>query len=294
VEGAARTWGLADSVSDDAALVMSELVTNAVLHAGTPVQVVVRRMGQGMRVEVGDGSSRLPVVAAERPEDLLSTRSMTGRGLAVVAATVDRWGADPDGSGKLIWAEIGTGRRLVAAEAIVSPFGAPQVAEDPAAAWAGVTSVTTVAAEGRKVHLIGVPVRLLIESARQLADLQREIQFVGLDPDGTYELSELARASREISDRLERLPQPGRAEAALARGEAIIDVDVELPYDVLAAFDRLGMLVRRVGEDLGGHLLSVPPNDDVSAYRRWCQEEISAQLTGRAPQPCPIAASMTR
>jgi anti-sigma regulatory factor (Ser/Thr protein kinase) len=294
VESAARTWGIPDPVADDAALVMSELVTNAVMHAGTPVQVVVRRMGQGLRLEVGDGSSRLPVVGAERPEDLLSTRSMTGRGLAVVAATVDRWGADPSRSGKVMWAEIGTGRRHVTAIDSRPSLVPPSLATSrlPAAAWAGVTEVTAIAAEGRRVHLIGVPVRLLIESSRQLADLQREIQFFGLDPRGSGgAASDLARTSREISAELS-LPQAGRdvAEAAMARGEALVDVDVDLPWAVVAAFDRLGSIVRRVGETLGGeHLLTVPPSEEVNAYRRWCRDEITAQLTGRPPRPCPFA-----
>jgi anti-sigma regulatory factor (Ser/Thr protein kinase) len=294
VEGAARAWGIAGSVAEDAALVMSELVTNAVLHAGTEVQVVVRRLGQGLRLEVGDGSSRLPpIVGADRPEDLLSTRSMTGRGLAVVAATVDRWGADSVVSGKVTWAEVGTGQRhAVIVEAPVMPAAVAEVPQDPSALWAGVTAVTAVAAEGRRVHLVGVPVRLLIESARQLADLRREIQFLGLGQDGTAELLDLAETSREISSHLDGLPDPGRAEAALARGESLMDLDVDLPDEVVRAFDRLGTLVQQVGENLGSdHLLAVPASEEVTAYRRWCRDEITAQLTGEPPRPCPFTAA---
>jgi anti-sigma regulatory factor (Ser/Thr protein kinase) len=296
VDSAAQAWGIADNVADDAALVMSELVTNAVLHAGTPVEVSVRRMGQGLRLEVGDGSSRLPVVGADRPEDLLSTRSMSGRGLAVVAATVDRWGADPIGKGKVMWAEVGTGRRhAVVVEAPAPPMPRAEVLDDPSVAWAGVTSVTAMAAEGRRVYLVGVPVRLLIESARQLADLRREIQFLGLDPDSPAELLDLAQTSREISEYLDGLPPVGRAEAALARGEAVVDLDVDLPDEVATAFDRLGTLVERVGRDLGpDHLLAVPASEEVTAYRRWCRDEITAQLTGREPEPCPLAGPTVR
>ncbi len=291
VDSAAKSWGIAEGVADDAALVISELVTNAVLHAGTPVEVSVRRMGQGLRLEVGDGSSRLPVVGAERPEELLSTRSMSGRGLALVAATVDRWGADPVGRGKVMWAEVGTGRRhAVVVEAPAPRLVQAEVLDDPSAVWAGVTSLTAMAAEGRRVYLIGVPVRLLIESNRQLADLHREIQFLGLDPESPAELADLAETSREISAYLEGLPPVGRAEAALARGESVVDLDVDLPDEVVNAFDRLGTLVERVGQDFGPeHLLAVPASEEVTAYRQWCRDEITAQLTGRSPQPCPLA-----
>jgi len=291
VQSAATTWGIDDGIAADAALAVSELVTNAVLHAGTPVDVSVHRLGRGIRLEVGDGSPRLPVVGADRPEDLLATRSMTGRGLALLAATVDRWGADPVGTGKVMWAEVGTGRRHPIAISTPPPAGAWS---DPAASWAGVTSVTAIAAEGRRVRLIGVPVQLLVESARQLADLQREMQVVGLDHNGPVELVALADASREISAQMSDLRHDGSdlAEAAIARGESVIDIELQVPEDAVAAFDRLGSLVRRAAETLvGRHVLTVPPSEEVIAYRRWFRDEIEAQLTGRPPRPCPLAAA---
>src|SRR6202041_2484225 len=100
---AGNAWGVDEEGAADAALAISEVVANPVLHAGTTVHLVERHLGRGMRLEVGDGSPRLPLVGADRPEDLLATRSMTGRGLALLAATVDRWGADPLGTGKVMW-----------------------------------------------------------------------------------------------------------------------------------------------------------------------------------------------
>ena len=294
VESAASSWGIADSVAQNAALAASEMVTNAVLHAGTVLRVTVRRLGRGVRLEVHDGSSRLPVVGADRPEDLLATRSMTGRGLALLAGIVDRWGADPVPAGKVMWAEIGTGRRRVAAmDAPPSQPRASGRAAAPTGAMAGLTSVAAVASGGRKVHLMGVPVRLLVESARQFADLQREMQVVGLDHNGPKELVALAETSREISARIGTLRQAGSdvAEEALARGESVIDFDVVVPDDAVDAFDRLGSLIRRVGDALvRRHLLTMPPSDEVTAYRRWYRDEIAWQLMGRSPQPCPFAA----
>jgi anti-sigma regulatory factor (Ser/Thr protein kinase) len=293
VESAAAAWALPAGVGDDATLAVSELVTNAVLHAGTMVHVTVSRLGGGLRLEVQDGSTRLPVVGAERPEDLLATRSMTGRGLALLAGTADRWGADPIATGKVMWAEVGTGQRHVEA---VQVAPARAVAAEPVgsamAPVAGLTSVTALAAQGRQVRLIGVPVRLLVESARQFADLQREMQVMALDHNGASELVALAETSQEVSARIGRLRQAGSdvAEAALARGDAVIDFEVVVAEDAIDAFDRLGSRIWGSGDDAARQeLLTTPPTDEVAAYRQWYVDEIAAQLTGQAPRRCPLA-----
>jgi anti-sigma regulatory factor (Ser/Thr protein kinase) len=292
VEAAAATWGIDEAAAEDAALAVSELVTNAVLHAGSEVGVSLRRLGRGMRIEVRDGSDRIPVVGVDRPEDLLATRSMTGRGLALLAATADRWGADPlTSGGKIMWAEVGTGRRHLAV-AVGTTGPAQLVSLHPEAAAAGVRAVTTVAAEGRQVHLLGVPVRLLVESSRQLADLQREIQVLGLDRNVPTGMADLALASREISACIETLSETARdvGEEALARGDAVVDFDLTVPGDVLAVFERLGTLMRQVGGSLVEcHLLTLPPSREVVAYRLWYRDEVASQLRGRPPRPCPFA-----
>ncbi len=94
-----ESWG-ADSFADDAVLLSSELVTNAVLHAGTPIQVRVTLDGGHLRVEVHDGSPRLPAV---RHYSLLSG---TGRGLAMVAEMAAAWAIEPTGHGKAVWFEL--------------------------------------------------------------------------------------------------------------------------------------------------------------------------------------------
>src|SRR5579884_3253864 len=90
-------------VADDACLVVSELVTNAVLHANTRVLVCLVD-GQGViRVEVSDESSALPNFRR------YTDTALTGRGLHLVEAMSLRWGVEPGSGGKLIWAELGLG-----------------------------------------------------------------------------------------------------------------------------------------------------------------------------------------
>lgn len=82
-----------EDLVDSAQLGVSELVTNAILHAGPPVTVRVRGTAQHPRVEVHDASRRPPSLNTAMADDdqLLST---VGRGLAIIALYSATWGAE--------------------------------------------------------------------------------------------------------------------------------------------------------------------------------------------------------
>lgn len=89
-------------------MVMSELVTNAVEHARTPLTVMVARRGPGLHLSVADGSDdgpQLRRVARPRPGRPLDER---GRGLRIVGSVAATWGwlPGPDEEGKVVWAVI--------------------------------------------------------------------------------------------------------------------------------------------------------------------------------------------
>ena len=85
---------------DDVQLVVSELATNAVIHAGTPFSVSVGCDGSAIRISVQDWSSMLPIMRDGAPA------AVSGRGLRLVAAVARDWGVEPGPDGKTVWAEL--------------------------------------------------------------------------------------------------------------------------------------------------------------------------------------------
>lgn len=84
-------------VVDDAVLLVSELVTNSVLHGGPPVVVAVDCDGEALQVRVRDGSPALPV-----PREAALTAE-NGRGMALLRDISADWGVDPEPDGKHVW-----------------------------------------------------------------------------------------------------------------------------------------------------------------------------------------------
>lgn len=90
------SWGLAP-LRDTATLLVSETVTNALLHARSSADVRVHRTADGIEVEVRDLDARLPSPRAVDLDD------ETGRGLHLLDELSVAWGAEPSDSGKCVW-----------------------------------------------------------------------------------------------------------------------------------------------------------------------------------------------
>ena len=104
------TGGDADGhgLVDDAVLLTSELVTNAVVHAGTPVQVTCRLADDNVEVVVRD--SQPASLVPEPPEtDRGPTERTSGRGLLLPSALASAWGVTYGRTAKAVWFRIGLG-----------------------------------------------------------------------------------------------------------------------------------------------------------------------------------------
>ncbi|HEY1635120.1 MAG TPA: ATP-binding protein [Acidimicrobiales bacterium] len=98
---------LADSgesgLDEVAALLVSELVTNSVVHTRSAPEVTVRLDEGRLRVEVADESPTPPV------RHRYSPRAATGRGMILVGELAAAWGSEPADTGKIVWFELDTG-----------------------------------------------------------------------------------------------------------------------------------------------------------------------------------------
>jgi two-component sensor histidine kinase len=96
LEGAACAPGIVD----DAVMLVSELVTNAVVHAQTPLEVNVHVGKRKVRVEVQDDSDALPIARIPRNE------ATGGWGLQLVDRIARSWGIERRTRGKVVWFEL--------------------------------------------------------------------------------------------------------------------------------------------------------------------------------------------
>ena len=94
-------WQVPDRI-DDALLLASELVTNAVEHGSPPATLQIAYREPELLIEVHDASGRLPVLG--RLDDPVAER---GRGVAIVDAIADSWGVvDIPNDGKAVWCKL--------------------------------------------------------------------------------------------------------------------------------------------------------------------------------------------
>ena len=270
---------------DAAELAVSEIVTNAVLHAHTELTVTASAQGDLLRVEVRDRNPSLP---SPRGYDEQAT---TGRGMALVAATTTDHGVHSLGpAGKIVWFALGGGP---------GGPGPGDEAVDPLAAW-GELDEAVVPAVPTAAVLRGVPVTLWVAARQHHDALIRELTLRRASRGTPSEDLVLADAARRaISDAVEaaveRATAEGRGRSPLPTGHpsplpaAPEGVDALLPghppahayaglQDVL---DEAEALARR------DELLVRPGLPEVIAVRDWACEQVIAQMGGAPPSPWP-------
>jgi anti-sigma regulatory factor (Ser/Thr protein kinase) len=274
-----RGWGFDDEVSHDAALCTAELVTNAILHAATPIDLTVRLHDRGVHVAIRDQSTRRvsALVSTVAPGEVggLSDETMSGRGLLVVESIASAWGVDYGAAEKTVWFTLGD-----------AGGGDPDAGPEPEPA--------RPAGAVRTLRLVAVPVRLSISSGQNVDDVVREFQLLAIDDAHARRVS--PSLVTEV-DRALRASAPGRnasraaAAAALAKGDERYDLVIQVGPRAGDQLDRLNELLEEVGALCReGVLLCLAPGADVIAFRRWCALEVHAQVAGADPAPCPFDA----
>jgi hypothetical protein len=264
VMGCLDSWGL-EGLADDASLLASEMLSNAVIHARTPIELRVHRLAGGVRIEVRDGAE-YGIVTPGHSEG----PGVWGLGLRVVATVASRWGIDPVPDGKTVWAEIGGPRpseEMVRPEIGLGPAPLPLPDDWP------------------EVRLLDVPTRLLLAWEGHMRDLRREFALV-LAPEasGAPPADDPVTQVVRTLDRYWELVRPIWAQA-VATGELLSDrrisFTLRLPEQAasegprfLEALEAAGDLARR------GRLLTDPPSEEVTAFGRWLVQTLVLQLGG--------------
>ncbi|MEU7649054.1 SpoIIE family protein phosphatase [Streptomyces huasconensis] len=105
-------WGFTDIV-DDAVVLTSELVTNAVVHAGTAADVLCLRSEDAVRIEVSDRYPEREIPLQQSSVNMGSPDREGGRGLQLCAALATRWGVDYTPTHKLVWFQLDLPHRPV-------------------------------------------------------------------------------------------------------------------------------------------------------------------------------------
>jgi signal transduction histidine kinase len=89
-----------EEAAEDVLLLVSELVTNARLHAGGPLELALHCTAERLRIEVTDGSPKPPVPSGS------GAGAPGGHGLRVMQRLSRAWGVVPRGPGKVVWLEV--------------------------------------------------------------------------------------------------------------------------------------------------------------------------------------------
>ena len=240
-----------------ATLLVSEVVTNSVLHAGTEIRLRCRPSGAGIRVEFFDGSSLAPSV---RHYDADAT---TGRGLGLVSALATSWGVDHEDDGKTLWFQLDEG----GAGYDGSPGSEP--------VWQSPPPGTAL-----EVRLCGASPPLVQATIEHGDALLRELALVALGG----QLDDALPGGWQLPQ-FDVSPILAAAEAATAAKQAKADLNVGVPADAgTAATERLRLVDHADALARDGRLLCAPALPELAVCRHWLYSQIAEQVAGVAPQ----------
>ncbi|MDQ3615866.1 MAG: ATP-binding protein [Actinomycetota bacterium] len=287
----ARRW-VADVLSgldredllDAAKLGVSELVTNAILHADPPIAVRVRGTRAHPRVEVTDHSHHQPEANAHMTDEdnLLST---IGRGLGIVALYSSTWGSEVAADGKTVWFEPSPDSED---NALSSEEGldSAQYVERRVAAIPPPTGLMTV-------HFLNMPVQLFARQRVRFSELGRELRLLALSHREEYPVAS------EISQLLPRVDQERRQakgveqiDEAILAGKSSVDLEYEVPMTSPETMSQLLRLLEGADEFCREQkLLALAASPQQTALQQWYLGEFVRQ--GRGEEPSPWHGSLT-
>jgi serine phosphatase RsbU (regulator of sigma subunit)/anti-sigma regulatory factor (Ser/Thr protein kinase) len=263
---------------DDVQLLVTELVTNALLHAGPPVTLRVAQTGDKVRLEVEDPGHALPVQVSR------SGQSMTGRGLSLVSALSSSWGVDPSpGGGKVVWAELSDSFED-------GDLAEPEMDVDALlASW-----LDDELAEPRyEIRLGALSTELLLAAKGHIDNVIRELTLAKSEEHVTgislpAPMSKLIMTmTTDFADARAEIKR--QAVAASARGELITELVLHLPASAADAGERYLVALDEADRYArAARLLTLAAPRSHQLFRRWYVQSLVDQLRAvSAGEPAP-------
>ncbi len=294
----ARAWVaevLADwpeGAVDSARLLMSELVTNAVLHARTEISLGCRLEEASARFEVGDRQRGGPT-----PKRYVAD-SPTGRGMRLVATLAEAWGVERTPSSKVVWFAVARdGPASVAAggggpaagsdplgavdlELLAAALGEPALPPD---AEAGGTPVMV------RVRVLGLPLDVYLKAEQHNDAVLRELDLIERSPRRGPQvpprLLELATALRALFTAATTSTR-AQVDEALRTGRARVDLDVDVPAEGWQALMEMAQQLEEVDRYCQeGALLTLASSPQQRRFRHWYADQVAQQMQGSRPTP---------
>lgn len=246
-------------LADAASLLVSELVTNAIVHARTSIELDVRAGAGGLRVAVSDGSQALPT------QRHYGRSATTGRGLGLLEMMSDRYGTDlDDGFGKTVWFELG------------SAVSAATVLPAPLRRGPEVTEVL--------VTLVHLPVALALAWQQHADTLLREYTLSRWDEDSGVPPAPVDDGAAH--DAFAAFAAAMESLAGATSRPQYADVLLRLPPVRVGQFRDLEILLEHVLHlaELG-MTLAPTTQPEARSFRHWVVTEVFAQAAGAPPTP---------
>jgi anti-sigma regulatory factor (Ser/Thr protein kinase) len=255
-----------DDVRASAMLLISEVVTNALLHTSGPVTVEVQQEGRAYRIAVGDQSRTPPTKKGYRVDDV------TGRGLELLDLLAAAWGWNPTGGGKIVW------------------FDLPEPFSGSLSSGVQYDSYEDLFPNGASIALLGAPVQELIRTNAHYDALYREFRLITeLDPSHRQAVpGHLLGLIDKLGASLMGFGRSVEAtwDEALRENRDRVDLHFRFPPEAGPAVKWYGELLDEADDYCQrAELLTVAPSDEALAVRRWVFGQVACQCQGEPPTP---------
>lgn len=262
-------------LAETSGLAVTELVTNAILHAEQPITVHVRGTQERPRIEVRDASPEAPEMPETRVLEEVDEDSLLatfGRGLDIVARCAGAWGAELEPDGKVMW---------------FSPTDSPNEEAVPGTVTGETETTTREPGDTETFRMLDVPLDQLADFERHYRELRREARLLTLAHEDEYPLARrLADLFGELEHELRHGLDLDQLRAARRDGLDTLDLEVRLPCESAETMGRFINLLDFADEFCREErMLALARTPEQEMFQTWFMTEFVRQRNGQAPSP---------